>query len=54
VRLEPADITSTSTVYAYCSLAIPARAPEGTYYVTFSGTAANGATHSATAKITIS
>jgi uncharacterized membrane protein len=51
---QTANITSTSTVYAYCSLAIPAGTPVGTYYVTFTGVAANGATHPATAKITIS
>ena len=51
---QTANIASTSTVYAYCSLAVPAGTPFGTYYVTLTGVAANGATHPATAKITIS
>jgi hypothetical protein len=48
------NITSTTTVYAYCSVAIPAGTPVGTYYLTFTGAAASGASHSTTAKITVS
>ena len=50
---QTVNITSTTTVYAYCSVAI-AGTPVGTYYVTFTGAAASGASDSTTAKITVS
>ena len=46
--------TGTAVQYATHTLSIPVGTPPGTYYVALTGTASNGATHTATAKITVS
>jgi subtilase family protein len=51
---QSVNVTSTSAVYSTYALVVPANSPVGVYTVTFGGTAANGATRTATAKITIS
>jgi hypothetical protein len=48
-----ANITSTSAVYAYIYVAVPATAPAGTYYVALTGTSGS-LTRTVTSKITIS
>ena len=51
---QVASITSTSAVYTYYALTVPVGTPVGKYTVTFTGTRANGATHSVTAAVTVS